>query len=313
MSEGALRGASVLSIPSGYGERLSAPLEIPVRLTSTRLDLSRDALHTLSLSGEGNIGIIRGDFKLRIRYDSGQLARIGAHAGRVAASGDKQSEKDPRVTKRDEATKDLLGELKGRSFDFSGVVAPAIPLIGKILKTRMRVWSPDTTRLAHPLMGARESLLPDFLAERATGYRFKYVIPTPAGSLFETPMFGYGYTEAFFGERSGHSFTLAGLPTFSPAAISQGESGWRQFPVYGYLEYYKVWRVSDGLDLGIRFTASASTADLADKKRSEDQYRQLVLDAKDAQYRESDPSANPKDRPAEDKPSGIWLKFEGRF
>src|SRR5688500_15807774 len=50
--------------------------------------------------------------------------------------------------------------------------------------------------------------------------------------------------------------------TRSPRLVSAGRPAATWFPVYGYIEYSHIRRVSSDLDLGLRLTLQVSTLDL---------------------------------------------------
>ncbi len=154
------------------------------------------------------------------------------------------------------ALRNLANELAHPGFRLTGSAGfdPWGLLGGVRLPTGFRASAPTTVPRKLPLLTAPTSFPISYLAGG--------VIPTPPGSLFDVPALGIGATGAAFGERTGGAFTAAFLPRLDPDAISEKLSGWNKFPVHAYVELSGVTRVSEGLELGLRFTAQISTAEL---------------------------------------------------
>jgi hypothetical protein len=87
-------------------------------------------------------------------------------------------------------------------------------------------------------------------------------IIAPAGSITRVPVPAFGGLYSTFDERQGFSAIGGLLPGISTEAISAHQPLVAQFPVYAFAEASYVRRVSDSLDLGVRFTAQFSTAEL---------------------------------------------------
>lgn len=264
--DGNLRGAGTLSIGSNYPSHIVDPMKIDVRLSGTKLSISDTPLIIRGQGRQGNISygvnvdgkvlpeaelngqarflsIFTTDWRLRIHYDSKKLSSA---VEATIARGGKQG-----------TLNNLGSELRYPGFDLSAVTRATLPLLGNIPISKLSFSTPTTRPLHRPLPG---SVLP-------IAYRYKMggVVPTPPGTLFDTWAAGLGYSQSDFNAKRGSSLNAAILPSIS---LEGGSSLVEKFPVYGYLEYYRIHRVSDGLDLGFRFTLSPSSVDLARLKGS---------------------------------------------
>jgi hypothetical protein len=206
---------------------LSIDSEYPAAFKGpTEVDVRISSSSLGRFSGRLDYGPLHSDFQLSLRYDTGRLARSLS-----------------------EGLSELGAEATHPGFRLSGGVR-----LGPLPISSFSADAPTTRPLDRPLPGAPA---PFPVTVRAGG-----VIVAPAGSLVQTAAPALGYTYASYGARSGTSFTAAALPTLSPASISAGRGLAESFPVYGFVEFTHVRRVSEGLDLGLRVTAQIDTGTL---------------------------------------------------
>lgn len=257
--DGTLRGSATLVLPSSAPDRVSDPFKMDVQLSAVDVKLSQTPLVVRAggrlgplrygaaaggrvlpqVRARGTLkalGIFHTDWSLTLKYDH----------RRVAASVEAALAAPSRRT----AGK-VADELRHPGFDLTAVVRAALPLVGKVPVSKVKLSAPTTRPFPLPLLGAS---FPFPYAYTVSG-----VVPAPPGTLFDVWAVGLGHTRSRADAASGSSFTAAVLPTISV----EGKSLLERFPVYGYLAYSHVRRVSDGLDLGFRFTLSPSTLDLA--------------------------------------------------
>lgn len=159
--------------------------------------------------------------------------------------------------------------------------------LGFLPLTRFSAEAPTTVPLERPLTGA------------PTAYPLRYsaygAVIAPKGSLFDTAVPAVGYTYSNFGEKSGTSFTSALLPSLSLSAISEGKPVVERFPVYAYISYSRVQKVSKDVDLGIRFTVQVSTGQLfgGGKSPAETSVTDAIGQYQDAAQNRNQPNAAP--------------------
>jgi hypothetical protein len=245
---GSLQGAGTLSVGSNYPNHLIDPLDIDVRLLGADVSISDRPL-LLQTPGLGSpeaklhgqarfLSIFTTDWRLQVHYDNNRLSRAVETA--LARRGGQGS------------LNNLGQELRYPGFDLSAVVRASLPLLGEIPVSKLSFSAPTTRPIGNPLPGAAFPI----------PYRYQIggLVPTPPGTLFDTWAVGLGYSRSNFTATRGTSFNAAILPTIS---VEGGSSLLERFPVYGYLEYYRIHKVSEGLDLGFRFTLSPSSVDLA--------------------------------------------------
>ena len=261
LRDGQLRGTATLSIGSNYPSHINDPLKIDVSLKGMDFKLSETPLVIQSQGRAGNISygidaegkvlpeaqingqarflsIFTTDLSLRIHYDNKKLSQA------VEAAIEKGGK---------EGTLNNLGsELRYPGLDLTALTKITLPILGKVPISKLSFSAPTTKPLQRPMPG---SVFP-------IPYRYKMggLVPTPPGTLFDTWAVGLGYSQSDFNGTRGSSFNAAILPTIS---VDGASSLVEKFPVYGYLEYYRIHRVSEGLDLGFRFTLSPSSVDLA--------------------------------------------------
>jgi hypothetical protein len=187
------------------------------------------------------LGIFHTDWSLTLKYDHRRVA-AAVEAALANPKGNTAGK--------------VADELRHPGFDLRALVRATLPLVGKVPVSKVKLSAPTTRPLPLPPLGA------SFPFPHA--YTVSGVVPAPPGTLFDVWAVGLGHTRSRADAASGSSFTAAVLPTISV----EGKTLLERFPVYGYLAYSHVRRVSDGLDLGFRFTLSPSTLDLA-KVRAE--------------------------------------------
>lgn len=257
--DGTLRGSATLVLPSAAPDRVSDPFKMDVQLSAVEVKLSQTPLVVRSGGRFGPFGYgvtaggrvlpqvgVRGklkflsifhtDWSLTLRYDHRRVA-TAVEAVLAKPSGTSAGK--------------VVDELRHPGFDLTAVVRAALPLVGKVPVAKVTLSAPTTRPFALPLLGA------SFPFPHV--YSVSGVVPTPPGTLFDIWAVGLGHTRSRYDAARGSSFTAAVLPAISV----EGKSMLERFPVYGYLAYSHVRRVSDGLDLGFRFTLSPSTLDLA--------------------------------------------------
>ena len=222
------RGSGKLVIDDfNYPADLASPIGIDLYIRSERVTLGTRQVPTLSVQGFNSA--FHMDFKLKTRFNASQAAQaIAAGVGGVAAG---------------KGIDGLLKAMPRPGFEASGVVQLAIaknlPVLNKILRTKFSVSAPMRGRLKTPLEGA------------PTAYRVRYradgMVVIPPGAIFTTAAPGWGHTSGEWGESSGRSLSIAGLAV--PSLSNLGEVS-----LYLYLDYYRVWRVGDGWDIGVRLS-----------------------------------------------------------
>jgi len=292
-STGRLRGWATLSVGTEYPLNLRGPTDLRVEIESTELG---------TFTGQLGYGPLHADFRLRFHYDTARLEEAvhGAFAPRGGFQAFwvrlqailRGAAPGIRLGSVDGALQDLLRAVQLGQIDTAAFATRVISLVGQSIpagatldsvRTALsnladelrhpgftltgsaglgpiplsffRATAPTTTPLARPLYGAPAAFP---ITSSAGG-----VIVAPAGAITSVAVPALGYTRSSFGARSGSSITAALLPTLSPSAISAGESLARQFPVYAYVEYNYVRRVSNDLDVGVRLTVQVSTPELA--------------------------------------------------
>jgi hypothetical protein len=202
-------------------ERLTTPLDIDFRLNTTPLTLSTDGL---TQGVRGNLstlgGALKATFTANFSYDTDRVARALKGQG---------------------STSDLAPSL-----DISGALELAIfkkiPLLQNIFRTQFELSAPTTAPLNTTMSGA--------LFPFPASYKFKGIVPIPAGGLFDVQAAGYGMHSGRFDGKSGSSFTASITPVPLPP-----------FPVYLYGDYYHVLKKSNGVEVGVRLTAALDKAD----------------------------------------------------
>lgn len=228
---GRLNGSLRLSIDdSQYPQGLVDPTVLQLHVSSDAPKLSIDSLQNPALRISTKYGPVHANFKLKLRYDMAELARAGLSD---VANGGKPNQ--------------LIDKLSGPGFDLSGLVQFAIvkkiPVLRRILQTRISMSSPSLTRIDNPLSKAPV----DFEMK----YRLFGIVPIPAGAIFETQSLGYGLTGQSWKRSTGTAYSVAGLAVPSPTK-------WSEVSLYLYVNYYKVWRVGDGWEVSVDLNFSPS-------------------------------------------------------
>ncbi len=258
--DGNLKGWATLSVP-GTPSHLNDPLKIDLRMNSVDIGVSgepvvlsfRNHSHNgvqigvgaqAPVAPEANfrgqarmLGIVTTDWRLRIGYDSNRLSQAFQQV--IDSRGSKKS-----VT-------NAQAELGNPGFDFSALAQVSLPLIGKVPLSKLSFNAPTTRALKNPLMGSSFRF--------PYSYRAAGMVPTPPGTLFDIWAAGLGYSSASFNATRGKTFNVALLPSISV----EGKSLVEKFPVYGYLEYSRIKKVHEGLEVGFRLTLSPSSVDFA--------------------------------------------------
>lgn len=228
---GRLNGSLRLSIDdSQYPQGLVDPTVLQLHISSDAPKLTIDALQNPAVRVSTKYGPVHANFKLKLRYDLAELAKAGITD---AANGG--------------TPKQLIDKLSGPGIDLSGLVQFAIvkkiPILRRILQTRISMSSPSLARIDNPLSKAPV----DFEMQ----YRLFGIVPIPAGAIFETQSLGYGLTGQNWKRSSGTAYSVAGLAVPSPTK-------WSEVSLYLYVNYYKVWRVADGWEVSIDLNFSPS-------------------------------------------------------
>jgi hypothetical protein len=290
---GQLRGEATLSIGSDYPPVFKPPTEVDVSIRATDVG---------QFSGRLGYGPLQTDFNLTLHYDTDRLEQAlrpvfapeGGGRGlwsRFQAILQEANVPSERIGGFSETLQSLLNALVSGQLQVDVFVTRTVNLVrdsipaganleslqtalrqlatefthpgftlsgglrlGPLPLTRFSAEAPTTVPLARPLFGAPA---PFPLTSSAAG-----VIIAPAGSLFDIPAPAFGYTRSAFGAASGTSFTGAALPTISPESISAGERTVTWFPVYSYLEFSHVRRISEDLDIGARVILQVSSLDV---------------------------------------------------
>ena len=285
---GRLHGRSTLSIESDYPASYKTPTDVDVQIDSTELG---------HFSGRLAYGPLHADFTLRLGYDTqrieralspafapvGGLAEFSSHLRAILHD----SVPGIRLESVADALQDLARAVLSGDIQAATFVSRTIDLVRKSLPPGFSVARLRTalnhlvTELTHPGFNLRGTFglgplpLGTFAASAPTtvplarplpgapaAYPLAYwaggVIIAPAGAITRTAVPAFGYTRSEFDATRGWSVTSAVLPTLDPT----GKDLVHLFPVYGYLEVSHVRRVSDGLDVGIRFTAQVSSLDV---------------------------------------------------
>lgn len=226
------RGVADLSIEDKYPDRLSSPLVMPIRFrTSNR-----------GISGDLRLGPITVDFDVNVSYDTARLAGVIVKA---LSLGEPTS-----------IPADLLKELSHPNIIGRAAVeltlVESIPFLNEIMISLL-----DYRIEARQIAGGR---LMGALLNTPYAYRTIGLIPIPPGGFKSYPLLGAGYTHSDFGAKGGWSFTAGALGLPNTDAISAGDMG-KAMTGYVYVEYFRVKRVTSGLDLGVRVTLMDSTLD----------------------------------------------------
>jgi hypothetical protein len=314
---GTLRGRGTLSIGSDYPLTVKPPTDVSVEFASSQLG---------QFSGRLGYGPLHADFTLRLHYDTARFEQAlrpvfapeGGFAGFWARFQVILRDTVPGIDLggASEALQSLLrsvmtGEVRGADFATRtlALLSASIPAgadldrlrsalvsfaaeithpgftlagglgLGPIPLSRYTVTAPTTVPLSRPLYGAPAAF--------PLSYRAYGTVLAPAGSVTSVAVPAFGYTSASFGATSGTSLTAAVLPTLSPAAISAGEPLARQFPIYAYVEFSHIRRISSDLDLGLRLTLQVSTPDLARTGEPQGQNAADLLDRMLRSYQEA--------------------------
>jgi hypothetical protein len=204
-------------------ERLTTPLDIDFRLSTSSLTLSTDGL-TQGVRGSASAlgGVVKASFTANFSYDTERLTRVLKGQG---------------------STSDLAPSL-----DISGALELAIfkkiPLLQNIFRTQFELNAPTIAPVKRPLTGS--------LFAFPASYKFKGMVPVPAGGLFDVDAAGFGMHGGRFDAKSGSNFTASITPVPLPP-----------FPVYLYGDYYHVLKTSNGVEIGVRLTVALDKADLS--------------------------------------------------
>ncbi len=289
---GLLRGEAILSVSTGYPERLAPPTEIKVAISSSELG---------QFHGQLGLGPLTADFDLALHYDVDRLDRalepvfaprgglrgLGGRIRRLLESSVPRARLDTLTGTLETLARGVAsGELTSERFvtralalitesvppntDFEAVGTalsefteelrrPGFELtggldLGFLPLTRFSATAPTTRARRRPLLEAPTSFPLTFTAGG--------IIPTPAGTLTKTPALAVpGVTYSSFGETSGTSVIGGILPLLDPTAISSGAPPIEQFPTSLFIEATHVRRLTDSLELGLRVTLKASTTE----------------------------------------------------
>ena len=228
---GSLRGVARLSIDDPqYPQGLVDPTVLQLYISSDPLHLMVDDPLNPKFNISATYGPIQTDLKLKLKFDPGDLSRAGVV--KAIAGGD--------------PTK-FIERLSGPGFDLSGLVQFSliknIPVLNRLLMTKISLSSPSTTPIEKPISTAPTN--------RAFDMRLFGIIPVPAGAIFETQSLGYGITGQSWNSSSGSSYSVAGIAVPSPTKLSE-------VSLYLYVNYYKVWKVADGWELSVNLNFSPS-------------------------------------------------------
>jgi hypothetical protein len=320
-SKGKLHGTAVLSVPTQYPPTLVPPTTVDVEIESTELG---------AFNGKLGYGPLTADFTLTLKYDTVRLERAlsPAFAPTGGITGFwvrlqsilRNTVPGIRLNNFSDALQSLIRDVQIKTINVPefvsrtiNLIQPSIPpnadltslrtalselatemtnpgfnlsgnlRLGSLPISRFSAIAPTTRPLERPLLGAPAAFPIDTYAYGA--------IVAPPGSLFPFATPALGGTYSSFDATSGFSTTVGLLPTLSPSAITAGEPLAKQFPVYAYWEISYVRRVSNNLDLGIRFTAQVATSDLVKGKPETDpskRFDQMLQD-----YQASQPGTAP--------------------
>lgn len=275
--DGRLRGAATLSL-EGDAPWVE-PLKINVNLKSAQISRSEMPLIIKSqgssyklaaqthlpeahLRGQVQLSVITYDWVLHVHYDNKRVAnaveKAMAHRGQDGTVGD------------------LADQFRYPGLDLSAVFRVtlpfSLPLLGKEINLSEMSFSAPTTRpLRNPLPGAVFPM-PHRYRMSGLGTLMRPGILTDVW----TPAL-WGYSRADFDETRGSSLSLALVPSIN----ADGASLLEKFPLYGYLEYYRIHKISDGLELGFRFSLSPSSLDLTRLRTSSKQDEDVLMQYKD--------------------------------
>lgn len=209
-------------------------------------------------------------------------------------------------TRLSAALNNFAREVTHPGFSLSGSLGLDVPLLGTLPLSRFSAEAPTTVPYASPLLGA-PSAFP--LTYQAGG-----VILAPPGAITDIAVPALGYTYSSFGERSGTTFTMAALPTISPANLSAGGRSFNEkFPAYVFLEVSHVRRVSDTLDVGVRATAQFSTPDLTGRAAGEGVDANTAIQQGARQYQQAGDRGAPDTPPVPNFGVSIFGRFGGPF
>lgn len=240
---GQLRGLARLSVDDAqYPQGLVDPTVLQLHISSDPLKTLVDDPQRPKFDINAEYGPIQADLKLKLKFDVTSLSR--QEIVQAVASG------NPDV---------FIDRLSTPGFDLSGLVQFAviknIPVLNKILRTKISMWAPSTKPIERPLRGA------------PTGHELYMqlfgIIPVPAGAIFETQSLGYGITGQSWTKSTGSTYSVAGLAVPSPTKLSE-------VSLYLYINYFKVWRVSDGWELSINLNFSPSKVVGGETKAAKD-------------------------------------------
>jgi len=188
-------------------------------------------LPEVQIHGTAKLSILTTDWRLQLHYDNRQLSN--AIEKIITNSG------------KNGTFSDLGNQLRYPGFDLSAAVRISLPVIGQTAISKISFNAPTTQPLSKPLPGAAFPIPYHYEASR--------ILPTPPGTLFDIWAVGLGYSQSDFNAARGSSFNCVGVPIIAPNKLS----------VNVFIQYYRVHRISEGLDLGFRLTVSPDSNDLA--------------------------------------------------